>query len=169
MSCSGFFVLLAAVKPKPFQRVPLFIAAGVIVLTCLVQWLRLDPLEQLEARAYDWRVRMAARFPATKATNLGFVSITDDSIARLKNGSLADGALKFRYGLYWPRHIYGRLLRELSAQGATAVAFDILFAELRPDHSPILVSTNLESGLAEFASALHPNPQDRPLLICWCY
>ena len=165
LSCSGGFVLLTVVKPKPIQHVPLIIAAGVIVLTCLVQWLHLDTLEQLEARTYDWRVRIAARFPAAAVTNLGFICITDDSIARLNNGSMADGALKFRYGLYWPRHIYGRLLRELSAQGAAAVAFDILFGELRPDHSPILVSTNLESGLAEFVSALHPDPQDRPLLI----
>ncbi|MCX6895781.1 MAG: hypothetical protein NTZ16_09855 [Verrucomicrobia bacterium] len=103
-------------KPKPLQRVPLLIAAGVIALVCLVQALRFDSLEQLEARTFDARVRLAARFPgqfSAAATNLGFVFISDDSIARLKDGSLADGPLKFRYGLYWPRHIYGRVLREL--------------------------------------------------------
>ena len=38
------------------------------------------------------------------------------------------------YGLKWPRQVYGRLVEELSAQGAKAVAFDVLFGELRPDH-----------------------------------
>ena len=138
-------------KSKPLHRAPILIAAGVIAFVCLAQWLRLDPLEQLEARTCDWRARLAQKFPAAATTNLGFVAITDDSIARLKDGSLG-----FHYGLYWPRHIYGRLLRELSAQDATAVGFDILFAETRPDHSPILVNTNTEPGLENFLAALHP-------------
>ncbi len=165
MSCSGVFVFLPLVKLKPIQRVPLLIAAGVIALVCLLQWLHPDPLEQLEARTYDWRVHLAAQHPAVTATNLGFVCITDDSIARLKDGSLQDGALKFRYGLYWPRHIYGRLLRELTAQGATAVGFDIIFGETRPDHSPVLVSTNLAPDLYAFTATLHPDPKDQPLRI----
>ena len=39
--------------------------------------------------------------------------------------------------LYWPRHVYGRVVEELSAQGAEAIAFDVLFGELRPDHAPV--------------------------------
>ncbi|HEX4342736.1 MAG TPA: adenylate/guanylate cyclase domain-containing protein, partial [Verrucomicrobiae bacterium] len=34
----------------------------------------------------------------------------------------------------WPREVYGCLLQELTAQGAKAVAFDIIFGGLRPDH-----------------------------------
>ena len=48
--------------------------------------------------------------------------------------------LGYAYGLYWPRHVYGRLVRELAAQGAKAVALDVIFGELRADHSSIPVS-----------------------------
>ena len=144
-----------------FKSAPVLIATGVIALTCLLRWLRPDELEQLEARTFDWRARLATRFPAAAATNLGFVAISDDSITRLKDGSLG-----FHYGLYWPRHIYGQLLRELTAQGATAVGFDILFAETRPDHSTVKFNTNSVPDLENFAARLHPNPEDKrkPLL-----
>jgi class 3 adenylate cyclase/CHASE2 domain-containing sensor protein len=146
----------AAVKPKLVQRSPLLIAVAVIVLACLARAWHLG--EALEAHTYDWRVRLAARFPSPCATNLGFVCISDDSITRLKDGSLG-----FHYGLYWPRHIYGRLVRELAAQGATAAGFDILFADRRPDHAPILVRTNTDPGLLAFTAGL--NPGQPPVLV----
>ena len=102
------------------------------------------------------RVRTALRFQKPAATNLGFVFISDDSIAALNQGLLGRS-----YGLYWPRHIYGRLLRELSSQGAEAVAFDVLFGELRPDHQPVPVSTGTSPGITEFLSAMHPG--EKPL------
>ena len=43
-------------------------------------------------------------------------------------------SLGYNYGLYWPRQVYGRVVEELLAQGAKAVAFDVIFGELRPDH-----------------------------------
>ena len=94
---------------------------------------------------YDWRARTAVNFPQPVATNLGFVTISDDSIAALNNGSLG-----FRFGLYWPRQIYGRVLRELSAQGAQAVAFDVLFSGRRFDHTAVPVSARNGRTLAEF-------------------
>lgn len=63
---------------------------------------------------------------------LGFVEIRDESIL-----SIADGSLGFQFGLYWPRHLYAKLLDELSAEGAKTVAFDVLFAEPRADHARI--------------------------------
>ncbi len=81
---------------------------------------------------YDWRVRQANRLDQTVSTNLGFVSITDQSVKRIGNGSMG---VDFQYGLYWPRHIYGRVVRELNRQGAKLVAFDVLFAGLRNDHT----------------------------------
>ncbi len=81
---------------------------------------------------YDLRVRSALHYPAPIATNLAFVSMEESSIAAVKNGKLG-----YRYGLYWPRQVYGRLVEELSAQGAKAVAFDVLFGELRQDHPPV--------------------------------
>ena len=147
----GFLFPCATVKFKPTQRAPWLIALAVVVLACLTQWLRFGSLEQLEARTYDWRVRLATHFPAPAATNLGFVAISDDTIAALNHKLLGQP-----YGLYWPRHVYGRALRELTAQGATAVGFDILFSDARPDHAPVLVATNGEPDLEKFLTALHP-------------
>ncbi len=82
---------------------------------------------------YDMRVRQALKFTPTVATNLGFVFIDDASIAFVRTNR----SLGYRYGLYWPRQVYGRLVEELAAQGARAVALDIIFGELRPDHPPV--------------------------------
>ena len=90
----------------------------------------MDLFQRLEWMTYDWRVRLAARLSPKPTTNLGFVFMDDDTVEQLGNGLLGGQS----YGLLWPRLIYGRLVRELSIQGAKAVAFDVLFAELRPDH-----------------------------------
>ena len=143
MRYPGFFVYFPAVKLKPLKLVPLLIAASVIGYVCLAQTVRLAFFERLEWMTYDWRVRGAANFSPAIATNLGFVYIDDESIVALKHGLLGKS-----YSLYWPRHVHGRLVRELAAQGAKAVAFDVIFGELSPDHAPVLVSdkTLLDSG-----------------------
>ncbi|MDB6110540.1 MAG: Adenylate/guanylate cyclase [Pedosphaera sp.] len=123
------------VKLKPLKRAPILIAASVIGLACVVQTIRFEFFERLEGMTYDWRVRQSLSFSPLIATNLGFVDISDRSIERLNNGSLGFR----RYGSYWPRHIYGRVARELSTQGAKAVAFDILFGEVHPDDAPVLL------------------------------
>jgi len=120
------------VKFKPLKRTPVLLAALVLVLVCAVRQFHLDFFERLERITYDLRVRMALRFPAPAATNLAFVAMTDSSIAAVKSG-----ALGYKFGLYWPRQVYGRLVEELSAQGAQTVAFDVLFGELRNDHPPV--------------------------------
>ena len=158
MCCSGFFVLLGPVKLKPFKRTPILIAAGVIALICAVRVLRLGLADQLEWRTFDWRARLATHFPSPIATNLSFVFISDESIAALNNGSLG-----FRYGLYWPRQIYGRLVRELSAQGAKAVAFDILYKELRADHASVPVKDGSGQPVSEFLAQLHPG--QKPVVV----
>ncbi len=139
------------VNSRSSKLVPLTIAAVAISTVCLIQtWFhfnsstaqRVDAqgnvktspfefLQRLELMTYDWRVRQAAGHNKTNAANLGFVALSDDSIEAMLNGSLG-----FQFGLYWPRQVYGRMLRELTAQGAKAVAFDIMFAELRRDHPP---------------------------------
>ncbi|HEY3855017.1 MAG TPA: CHASE2 domain-containing protein [Verrucomicrobiae bacterium] len=115
-----------------------FIAAPVILGVCLLQLfpnaVRLLGLDRLEWMTYDWRVRVTHHYDvgfANDATNLGLVEISDDTIGAVNNGSLG-----FKYGLYWPREVYGRALHELTMQGAKAVAFDVLFATLRHDHAP---------------------------------
>ncbi len=56
----------------------------------------------------------------------------DSSIVAIKSGVLG-----YKFGLYWPRQVYGRLIEELSAQGAQTIAFDVLFGELRKDHPAV--------------------------------
>jgi class 3 adenylate cyclase len=117
---------------KTLKRAPVILAIVVLALVCGVRLLNLDFFERLERITYDLRVRTALYFPASAATNLAFVSMEDSSIAAIRHGLLGRP-----YGLYWPRHVYGRLVEELSAQGAKTIAFDVLFGELRPDHPPI--------------------------------
>ena len=141
MCCSGFFVYFAAVKLKGLKLAPVLVAAGIVAVVCAVQillsahpqgWLQFfDRLEQI---TYDWRARQALKFSPPVATNLGFVEITDTSIERISHKLVNNSS----YGLYWPRHVYGRVARELKTQGAEVIGFDVLFSELRPDHSPLL-------------------------------
>ena len=117
------------------QRAPLLLALAVLALVCGVRLGNPDFPDRLERMAYDLRVRAAQKFPTPAATNLAFVSIEESSIAAIQHGLLGRS-----YGLYWPRHVYGRLVEELSAQGAQAVGFDVLFGELRPDHAPVVMA-----------------------------
>lgn len=117
---------------KSFKRIPACIALGVILSVCLLQWLRLGFFERIEAVTYDMRLRQALRFPRPAATNLGFVYIDEESVRRIHDGSLG-----YRFGLYWPRQVYAGLVGELADQGARAVALDIIFGELRPDHPSV--------------------------------
>jgi len=121
------------VKLKPVRLVPALIASGVILLVCILRFLRLDFFERLERMTYDIRVRAALHFPAPAATNLGFVFIDEESVRTVAHGSLG-----YSFGLLWPRQVYGRLVEELADQGARAVGFDVIFGELRPDqHAPV--------------------------------
>ena len=119
-------------KFKPFKRAPVILAVSVLVFVCGVRLLRLDFFERLERMTYDLRVRTAQKFPAPAASNLAFISIEESSITAVRSGKLG-----YHFGLYWPRQVYGRLVEELSAQGAKTVAFDVLFGELRHDHPPV--------------------------------
>lgn len=137
-------------KFKPFKPAPVLIALSVIALVCLLRLADFEFFERLERMTYDLRVRAALQFPRPVATNLGFVVMSDQTITALNRGLLGKS-----YGLYWPRHIYGRMLRELSAQGTSVVAFDVLFGEPRPDHAPVPVSSTQWPELEGFLAALH--------------
>ncbi len=113
------------------------IAAPVIVLVCILEWTKAPTFQRLEWLTYDWRVRLAHQFDtaAPCATNLGVVEMNNNTIALVNSG-----ALGYQFGLYWPRQVYGRALAELTREGAKAVAFDVLFAERRPDQPGIQLS-----------------------------
>ncbi len=123
-------------RPK---RAPVLLALGVLALVIGTRLWTPEFAERLENITYDLRVRSAQSFPAPTATNLAFVAMEDSSIAAIKNGLLGQS-----YGLYWPRHVYGRIVEELAAQGAKAIAFDIIFGELRTDHAPVQMAANQE-------------------------
>jgi len=126
------------VKWKLTAIVPALICAGVTASVCFLEWLAErdvpTPFQRVEWITYDWRVRMAAERSRAVATNLGLVAITDDSVQ-----TLLDGTFPYQFGLQWPRQVYARLVHELNAQGASAIGFDVLFAEERPDHPPVIV------------------------------
>ena len=135
-------------RPK---RTPLVLALTVLALVCGAYALHLDLLERLELMTYDLRVRAACKFPAPVATNLAFVAMQDSTITAVKSGKFG-----YRFGLLWPRQVYGRLVDELSAQGADVVGFDVLFGELRPDHPPVqMADGRLVESDTFFARQLH--------------
>src|SRR5207253_4225352 len=91
------------------------------------------------------------KIPTPVAANLGFVAIDESSIDFVRTNQV----LGYRFGLYWPRQVYGRVVSELAAQGAKAVAFDVIFGELRPDHAPVqMADGSLPESDVFFASQL---------------
>jgi len=115
------------VNIKPSKLIPSLVAFGVIAVVSVASCLRLDFFERLERMTFDMRAREALHFSPSVATNLGFVYIEEESVHRVRNGSLG-----YRFGLYWPRQVYGRVVQELAQQGAKTIAFVIILGELRP-------------------------------------
>src|SRR5277367_2472804 len=136
-------------RPKPAAIVLALLVLGLI---CLIRQLNPDFLDELECKTYDWRVREAQNVFGPTASNLAFVSMEDSSISAIGHGLLGRP-----YGLYWPRHVYGRLIEELSAEGAKCVAFDVLFGELRPDHAPVVMADGVTTVESDdfFAKRMH--------------
>jgi class 3 adenylate cyclase/CHASE2 domain-containing sensor protein len=143
---------MGGVQFKRPKRAAIILALSVLALICLVRQLNPGFLDELECRTYDWRVKEAQRVFGPTASNLAFVSMEDSSISAIRHGLLGQP-----YGLYWPRHIYGRLVEELSTEGAKCIAFDVLFGELRPDHAPVVMAdgTNIIESDDFFASKMH--------------
>jgi class 3 adenylate cyclase/CHASE2 domain-containing sensor protein len=128
----GFFVSFLLVNLKPIKFIPSLVACAVIACAGIASSLRIDFFERLERMTFDMRAREALRFSSSVSTNLGFIFFDEDSIRRVRDGSLG-----YRFGLYWPRQIYGRVVQELADQHARTVAFDIIFGDLRPDHPAV--------------------------------
>jgi class 3 adenylate cyclase/CHASE2 domain-containing sensor protein len=139
-------------RKSPFF-VPWLIAASLILFACFLEVFLPKVALNFGLWTYNPRVKFASWFGQDRsrvATNLGFVVITDRTIEAVNNGSLG-----YRYGLYWPRHVYGRALEELTAEGAEVVAFDVLFKELRSDHEPVELTNGQKVASDEyFARAL---------------
>ena len=144
-------------KLKSVRRIPALIALGVIVLVCVLRWLQLDFFERLERMTYDMRAREALKFSPMVATNLGFVFIDEASIVYVRTNR----SIGFHFGLYWPRQVYGRIVQELSNQGAKAAAFDVIFGELRDDHPAVAMADGRGIDAVGGGVCLAPPPSQR--------
>lgn len=139
---------------RPTRATAVLAAAVVFMVAALpwagARWTDWDGLNRPEWWVYDLRVRWAARSAADMAAPFGFVVADDDTVA-----NFADGLLGEPIGLLWPRFIYGHLAEELAAQGATAVAFDMVFGERRLDHREVALPDGTPAGSDEaFAQAM---------------
>jgi adenylate cyclase len=129
------------VKLKSFKPIPVLIATVIIGLACLFQSdffiQRFGLFHRQELATYDQRIKIANRFSSPCAVNLAFVRL-DEATLKILNQS--EATLNMR-NLSWPypRQMHGRLVRELAAQGAKAISFDIIFGELRPFDNPVLL------------------------------
>ncbi len=125
-------------KLKSFDKNgPAFVAAGILAFVCLIHALSswapgFRELQRLEWMTYDWRVRQAFTRPAPVATNLAAIFIDDAGLQEVND--------RYGFNFPWPRQLHGKLIRELSAQGAKAVGFDIFFLNRDPDYSETRVS-----------------------------
>jgi class 3 adenylate cyclase/CHASE2 domain-containing sensor protein len=134
LCCSGLLFSSKIVKLPRLNRAPVWIALAVIVLVCVAHAIRLDLFERVEALAYDMRVRYALRHDAPATNLFAFVYIDEQTLRTVQDGSVG-----YRFGLYWPRQVYGRVITELSAEKVQAVALDVIFGELRTDHPSVLM------------------------------
>lgn len=91
-----------------------------------------DLLHVLELTLFDARVIQAARSAPPLAPQLGIIVSQDSTVEKLRLGYPLGKDNKV--GLLFPRKIYGRVLRELTAQGVKAVALDVMLQDARPDH-----------------------------------
>lgn len=101
---------------------------------------KLDLLEGVERASYDWRALLASRTAPEPSPELGFVFIDDESIRDIGRGETLHGV---PFGLLWPRYLYARVLRELEAQGAKTVGFDVFFSDIRHDHSSLSIGSEV--------------------------
>ncbi len=121
------------------RHIPLLIVVGAALLVCVLH--RLDVFRRLEWIGYDWRMREAVRrAPTPVSDKLGFVYINDETIALLSDGQLGTN---LHVGLYWPRHVYGRVVRELKNEGARGIGLDVLFDQSHAFDPKVLLGTNL--------------------------
>src|SRR5687768_11327208 len=145
-------------KSRPHHIAPLFITALVLLfsvgLHVLSRKLAEQPpdlngkgaeiglAEELELLTYDARVKLGAALndSTTLARNMATLLFDDVAVEQVNIGSLAPfyapaTELNKLTNFYprawpWPRYIHGQIVRELAAEGATAVGFDIMFTEL---------------------------------------
>ncbi len=137
-------------KLKSRQLAPYLLAALALAVVLGVEvtsrWgPRWDFFQRLEWMTFDWRAKQASHWPAPVSPDLGFVFFSDETIAFFSDSRRL--GTNYSFGLYWPRHLYAQVLRELGAQGAKVVGLDVLFGELRHDYDHVLLPGPDKKGL----------------------
>ena len=132
-------------KLNSFKLAPVLIAGTTIGLACFFQTSfftrHFDFFQRLEWVTYDQRVKAAQSFPSPCSTNLAAVFLDEVTLKVLEKS------------WPYPRQLHGRVVRELAAQGAKAVGFDIIFGELRPLDSPVKLPDNSTVDSDDFFAA----------------
>jgi PAS domain S-box-containing protein len=111
-------------RRRLIELLPVWITAAVVLAVCLLQSLlarfpSLDFLEGAELFTFDWRARLALEARPPVATNLAAIYIDTDSLDALNSPPL--GGLRWP----WPRSVFGRVVKELKAQGAKVIGMDL--------------------------------------------
>lgn len=106
----------------------------------------------MELTLFDWRVRQAADPANALSPKLRLVLAGDSTIQSLR----LRYPLGEVFGVTFPRQLDARVLRELGAQGAKVVAFDVLLSDDRPEHPGVSLpgSTNPVSSDGFFADQI---------------
>ena len=127
---------------RPFRATSCFITAGVILVVLLLYTMGVGPLDLLELKSYDLRLRsMGIRKPSS---NILLCVIDEKSLK--KEGRWP-----------WPRWKMAKLIKLLSEAGAKVIAFDIGFFE--PDE-------HLDKKLLdELEAKLSKGPMDQKQLL----
>lgn len=97
---------------------------------------RFDLLQMVELNLLDWRVQLAKDRQPTVSPAFALVALQDATVERLRLGF----PFGTPYGLLFDRSLYGRILRALSEEEVRLVAFDIVLAEERTDHPPVVLA-----------------------------
>lgn len=110
-------------------------------------------INRLEWMTYDWRVRLALEHDSGASDEFGVVEIDEKSLAELNRTR----------GYQWPlpRMLFAQVLRELNAQGAAGVVFDVFFLDVDdPQTQPRLPLVNGGTITSDdfFARTLRENP-----------
>lgn len=133
------------------KPVPLITTLSIVVVVTTLRLLVQSPLfpnwrflMSIEEDAFDWRMRGYYRSQPPVASNLAAVFIDDETLKILNE----------RHGYTWPlpRQLYGRMVRELTAQGAKVIGFDILFDSVHPrqTNTDVLLPNGQTMGSDEF-------------------
>ena len=144
---------------------PVLIPVGVLIIVTQLQLMEhfvpeLDILQSIRWTQYDWLSRQSSPMQNKTAENLGAVLIDEETLQILQ-----DNTLGYRARPPFPRHIYGRLIRELNAQGAKAVALDILLPDSAKSDSPVFITREEALDLGFKASELPPVDKDLPITL----